>query len=222
MQHKGCCWRTSSCWGLYSSCYNEESVDFYFVPYLSTQGKWDEFLLTVDKFMDKNTCSENKNPANEKEISSLSLTGINDNTVSTVKQITNNNKYSLFVFLRHFAWLPWRQHIKHIEEQKVWFRFVLDPSFYFQIIFSHLIGFIFFFKMQYPCSLIWLSEWSLKVAKRNWLPFPNMDWFRPSFLQSAAVQTLPLSGMWVLRVIVSSDKPSHLIAGVENCEYAFL
>lgn len=115
----GMLWRVTNCYLLLfknSQCEKRDNLEKLWASYFSecsirdaveelllVEGKWDEFLLTVDKFMDKNTCSENKNPANEKEISSLSLTGINDNTVSTVKQITNNNKYSLFVFLRHFA-----------------------------------------------------------------------------------------------------------------------
>ena len=48
----------------------------------------------------------------------LMLTNINDDNVSAIGQVINNQS-SLFVLLRHFAWLPWRQHIKQIEDNKV-------------------------------------------------------------------------------------------------------
>jgi hypothetical protein len=35
-----------------------------------------------------------------------------------MKQLINNQP-SVVVFLRHFAWLPWRQHVKQLEERKV-------------------------------------------------------------------------------------------------------
>jgi hypothetical protein len=53
-----------------------------------------------------------------------------------MKQLINNQP-SVFVFLRHFAWLPWRQHVKQLEEQKVrwelfiWFRKNLLLTFFF-------------------------------------------------------------------------------------------
>lgn len=143
--------------------------------------------------MDKELTSKKQDPANEQEISSLPLTSINDNRVATVKQIINN-QYSLFVFLRHFAWLPWRQHVKQIEEQKV---FWISGSNLTHITFLKnfvLLGSICFSKLQHPHSLFWVFCWSFKVAKRNQLPFPNMDGFRPSFLSGAELQTFPFSG----------------------------
>ncbi len=52
------------------------------------------------------------------EIASLALVNTTDNTSSTMKQLINNQP-SVVVFLRHFAWLPWRQHVKQLEERKV-------------------------------------------------------------------------------------------------------
>ncbi len=84
--------------------------------------EWDKFLLKVDEFMDKKS-SGSKGMAwnfNTKSGSSsvIELTNINENTVSTIGQIINNQP-SLFILLRHFAWLPWRQHVKQIEDNQV-------------------------------------------------------------------------------------------------------
>ncbi|KAI9559740.1 hypothetical protein GHT06_013745 [Daphnia sinensis] len=115
----GVLWRVTNCYSLLfknSGCEKRDDLEKLWASYFSessirdaveelllVEGKWDEFLLTVDEFMEKKMCSENEHTVNEKQIASLSLTRIDDNTMSTVKQITNNNKYSLFVFLRHFA-----------------------------------------------------------------------------------------------------------------------
>lgn len=58
------------------------------------------------------------------EITSLPLLNTSDSTSSTMKQLINNQP-SVVVFLRHFAWLPWRQHVKQIEDHKVRFQILV-------------------------------------------------------------------------------------------------
>ena len=48
----------------------------------------------------------------------LLLRSIHDDSVSTLNEVIGRQP-SVFILLRHFAWLPWRRHVKQIEEHKV-------------------------------------------------------------------------------------------------------
>ena len=51
--------------------------------------------------------------SNVKDLS-IKLTNVNNEEEVLLSDLTNNH-LSLFILLRHFAWLPWRLHLKQIE-----------------------------------------------------------------------------------------------------------
>lgn len=90
----------------WSKHFSESSIRDAVEELLTIEEEWDKFLLKVDEFMDKKS-SGSKGMAwnfNTKSGSSsvIELTNINENTVSTIGQIINNQP-SLFILLRHFA-----------------------------------------------------------------------------------------------------------------------
>lgn len=83
---------------------------------LTLKEEWDQFLLDIDGFMEGKTSSKERNLVTGVNVATypLPLTNICDNTVCPIEKVINNQS-SLFILLRHFAWLPWRQHVKQVE-----------------------------------------------------------------------------------------------------------
>ncbi|EFX84850.1 hypothetical protein DAPPUDRAFT_314390 [Daphnia pulex] len=85
----------------WAGCFSDPIVRDAVDELLLVEEKWDQFLQTVDTFMDKTLYSKNQ-VVGVDEIASLALVNTTDNTSSTMKQLINNQP-SVVVFLRHFA-----------------------------------------------------------------------------------------------------------------------
>lgn len=85
----------------------DQLKDYFSNPSFSDlRRRWDEFLAELDE----NPVISSSNP--RLMPSKMELFSVNENQSVDIEQLYSNDDRTLFVFLRHLAWLPWREHVQ--------------------------------------------------------------------------------------------------------------
>lgn len=104
--------------GLVQSCYKDSNVQDSYEELISIENDWQSFLNNLDKELTGNQATAALQIGDRGPVD-VPLIDVRSKASTSLQQYLSKGAEQLVVvLLRHFAWLPWRDHVKDILKHK--------------------------------------------------------------------------------------------------------